>query len=79
MTEYMGARGAGTQDWVLPGATGEHLELHISFEPGVGNKRNPSEIKFYSAKNPTFFQISKQEQVLDILRNVTTNPPDRVK
>jgi hypothetical protein len=28
---------------------------------------------------PTFFQISRQEQVLDILRNVTTNPPDRVK
>jgi hypothetical protein len=24
-------------------------------------------------------QIWRQEQVLDILRNVTTNPPDRVK
>jgi hypothetical protein len=28
---------------------------------------------------PSFFQLSRQEQVLDILRNVTTNPPDRVK
>jgi hypothetical protein len=36
-------------------------------------------VRFYSAKNPTFYQISRQEQVLDILRNVTTNPPDRVK
>jgi hypothetical protein len=54
------------------------LELHISYEPGVGNRGNPAETKFYSAKNPNFFQISKQEQVLDILRNVTTNPPDRV-
>ena len=25
------------------------------------------------------YQLSRQEQVLDILRNVTTNPPDRVK
>src|SRR5450432_3123573 len=60
-------------------ATGEHLELHISFTPGVANKGNPVETKFYSAKNPSFYQISKQEQVLDILRNVTTTPPDRVK
>ena len=46
---------------------------------GVANKANPAEVKFYSAKNPSFYQISKQEQVLDILRNATTNPPDRVK
>ena len=25
------------------------------------------------------YQLSHQEQVLDILRNATTNPPDRVK
>ena len=79
MTEYMGAAALSTQDWEFAAASGERLELHISFEPGVGNKANPAETKFYSAKNPHFFQISKQEQVLDILRNVTTNPPDRVK
>ena len=79
MTEYMGAAALSTQDWVFAGATGEHLELHISFVPGVANKGNPAEVKFYSAKNPNFYQISKQEQVLDILRNVTTTPPDRVK
>jgi hypothetical protein len=45
----------------------------------VGNKGNPTDVRFYSATNPSFFQISRQEQVLDILRNVTTNPPDRVK
>jgi hypothetical protein len=66
-------------DWAFGAATGEHLELHIKYERGVGNRTNPTETKFYSAKNPSFFQISKQEQVLDILRNVTTNPPDRVK
>jgi hypothetical protein len=68
-----------SQDWVFAAATGEHLELHIKYERGVGNKGNPSDVKFYSAKTPGFFQISRQEQVLDILRNVTTNPPDRVR
>ncbi|MQA28984.1 MAG: hypothetical protein GEU82_03970 [Luteitalea sp.] len=68
-----------SQDWVFAAAGGERLEMHIKFERGVANKGNPSEPKFYSAKTPTFFQISKQEQVLDILKNVTTTPPDRVK
>jgi len=79
ITMYLGAVALSTQDWEFAAATGERLELHISFEPGVGNRGNPAETKFYSAKNPNFFQISRQEQVLDILRNVTTNPPDRVK
>jgi hypothetical protein len=68
-----------SQDWVFQAATGEHLELHIEYEHGVGNKGNAADVKFYSAKNPATAQISRQEQVLDILRNVTTTPPDRVK
>lgn len=68
-----------SQDWVFVAATGERLELHLKYEHGVANRTNPTETKFYSAKNPGFYQISKQEQVLDILRNVTTTPPDRVK
>jgi hypothetical protein len=79
LTEIQGIQTRSQQDWTFEARTGEHLELHISYEPGVGNRGNPAETKFYSAKNPIFFQISKQEQVLDILRNVTTNPPDRVK
>ena len=78
LTEIQGIQTRSQQDWTFEAATGEHLELHINYEPGVGNRGNPAETKFYSAKNPSFFQISKQEQVLDILRNVTTNPPDRV-
>ena len=69
----------GSQDWVFAAATGERLELHIKYEQGVGNRAPVADVKFYSAKNPTFFQISRQEQVLDILRNTTTTPPDRVK
>jgi hypothetical protein len=68
-----------SQDWVFVANTGERLEMHIKYERGVANKGNPADVKFYSAKNPTFYQISRQEQVLDILRNATTNPPDRVK
>ena len=79
LTEQIGLATNATQDWEFAAASGEKLELHISFEPGVGNRGAPNEVRFYSAKNPNFFQISKQEQVLDILRNVTTNPPDRVK
>jgi hypothetical protein len=70
---------AESQDWVFTAAGGEHLELHIKFEKGVGNRAAPADVKFYSAKNPSFYQISRQEQNLDILRNVTTTPPDRVK
>jgi hypothetical protein len=68
-----------SQDWILAAASGERLEMHIKFERGVGNKTNPADTRFYSAKNPNVYQISRQEQVLDILRNVTTTPPDRVK
>jgi hypothetical protein len=80
-TTSSGASGpvVDSQDWVFAAATGERLEMHIRFERGVGNHGNPSDVRFYSAKNPAFYQISRQEQVLDILRNVTTNPPDRVK
>ncbi len=68
-----------SQDWAFQAATGERLELHIKYEHGVANRANPSETKFYSTKTPGVIQIWRQEQVLDILRNATTNPPDRVK
>jgi hypothetical protein len=68
-----------SQDWLFAAASGERLEMHIRYERGVANKTNPAEVRFYSAKTPAFFQISRQEQVLDILRNVTTTPPDRVR
>jgi molybdenum ABC transporter molybdate-binding protein len=68
-----------SQDWAFAAATGERFELRIKFERGTGNKGNPADVRFYSAKTPGFYQVSRQEQVLDILRNSTTNPPDRVK
>ncbi|HEY4050199.1 MAG TPA: hypothetical protein VGM27_25330 [Acidobacteriaceae bacterium] len=68
-----------TQDWIFAASSGEHLELHLKYERGTGNRSSPVDVKFYSAKSPSFYQLSRQEQVLDILRNATTNPPDRVK
>jgi hypothetical protein len=67
------------QDWVFAAQTGEHLEMHIKYERGVAARRAASDTRYFSAKMPTFFQISRQESELDILRNATTNPPDRVK
>jgi len=57
LTEIFSIHSLDKQDWVFEAATGEHLELHIVFTPRVGNRTNPTEVKFYSAKNPSFFQI----------------------
>jgi hypothetical protein len=67
-----------SQDWVFEAASGEHLELHVKYDRGNAARAPISDTRFYSAKTPSFYQLSRQEQVLDILRNVTTTPPDRV-
>jgi hypothetical protein len=67
-----------SQDWDFEAAGGEHLELHVKYDRGNAMKGPVADTRFYSAKTPTFYQLSRQEQVLDILRNVTTTPPDRV-
>src|SRR5262249_22674320 len=68
-----------TQEWVFTATSGERLELHIKYQRGVGNRGGASDTRFYSAKNSGVFQIHRQEQMVDILRNATTNPADRVK
>jgi len=68
-----------TQDWTFAAASGERLEMHIAYQRGTAAKRPSADTKFYSAKNPAFYQISRQEQALDIMRNVTTTPEDHVK
>lgn len=68
-----------TQDWVFKAVSGEQVEMHITFERGVANRGPAGDTKFYSAKDVSKVQISKQAQVLEILRNATTNPPDKVR
>jgi hypothetical protein len=70
---------AESQDWVFAATSGERLEMHITYERGVAALRPSADVKFYSAVTPAFYQISRQEQVLDIMRNVTTTPADHVK
>lgn len=68
-----------SQEWKFQASTGEHLEMHIKFVRGPVSRSKSADVSFYSSKDPKIFQISRQEQSLDILRNATTNPPDRVK
>ncbi|HVW09742.1 MAG TPA: hypothetical protein VHC90_14235 [Bryobacteraceae bacterium] len=69
-----------TQDWVFEAKTGEHLEMHIVYERGAGNRSGRAQdAKYYSAKTPAYSEVSHQEQMLEILRNTTTNPSDKVK
>ncbi len=68
-----------SQDWVFGAASGERLELHVVFEKSTPNRAAASDTKFYSARNPGLVQNHRQEQMVDILRNATTNPPDRMK
>lgn len=82
MTYSTKSNGSGpiieTQHWVFQALTGERLEMDITYQRGIAAIRPTADTKFYSAKNPTFYQIFRQEQVLDIMKNVTTNPPDHV-
>ena len=67
------------QDWRFTAATGERFEMHIEFQRGPGFHIGPYTMPFYSAANPTVAQTTTEEEDLDILRNVTTVPPDRVR
>ncbi len=69
-----------SQDWIFRTTTGERIEMHVEFERGFGFRIGPGGgVNFYSAQKSGFHQVSQQDQQLDILRNVTTAPPDRVK
>jgi hypothetical protein len=67
-----------TENWDFAAAGGEHFELHVSYERGAA-ARSAGEAKFISGADPKNFQIVKQEQGLDIMRNVTVQVPDHVK
>jgi hypothetical protein len=64
--------------WDFTGADGEHLALHLTYERGVARKLS-AEAKFFSAADPSSYQIWKIDQGLDIMRNATVQVKDRVK
>jgi hypothetical protein len=73
-----GAQAQTTEQWEFTAASGEHMELHLKYDRGPGRKAS-NETKFYSSVNPSFYQIFKVDQNLDIMRNATITVPDRVK
>jgi hypothetical protein len=66
------------ENWEFTAASGEHMELHLKYERGAARQAS-SETKFFSAANPSTYQIFKVEQGLDIMRNATITVPDKVK
>jgi len=68
-----------TQEWEFEAVTGEFIKMTISFERGIGALRPVRERLYCSNKSPAYCELSKQQQMLDIMRNVTTKPEDRVK
>jgi hypothetical protein len=68
-----------TQYWALETATGEHMKLNISFERGTPSLRPARDRLYCSGEMPATCQLAKQQQMLEVLKNVTTNPRDRVR
>ena len=65
------------ETWEFSGG-GEKLAVHVKYERGSPVKGG-GDTRFFSPSDPGQYQIFRTEQTLDILRNATTNPPDRVK
>jgi hypothetical protein len=72
------AQAQTTENWDFAAASGEHVELHLKYDRGIGRKAS-NETKFFSSVNPGFYQIFKVDQNLDIMRNDTITVPDKVK
>jgi len=66
------------ESWDFTAADGELMALRLTYERGVARKGG-SELKFFSAADPSKYQIFKIEQGLDIMRNATVPVKDKVK
>ena len=67
-----------TEDWQLQ-AGSETASLHVKYRRLPANKGGgAAATSFFNPANPAQLQLFRTEQVTDITRNATTNPPDRV-
>jgi hypothetical protein len=66
------------ETWDFTGANGEHMALHLTYERGFARKLS-TETKFFSAADPSTYQIWRIDQGIDIMRNATVAVKDRVK
>jgi len=65
------------EHWEFSAASGERLEVSLTYERAAARKTS-QETKFFSSTNPAFQQIFKIDQGLDIMRNSTVPVRDRV-
>jgi hypothetical protein len=77
-TTALGEQTQTSEQWSFTASNGEHMELSLKYDRGVG-RRAGNETKFFSSVNPSFYQIFKVDQNLDIMRNATITVPDKVK
>jgi hypothetical protein len=66
------------EDWDFTAANGAHMGLHLKYQRGVARKAG-GELKLFSGAEPSYFQLIKNAQGLDPMRNVTVPAPDLVK
>jgi hypothetical protein len=66
------------ENWEFSAPGGEHMAVHVKYQRAPATKGG-GEVRFFNPSDPSKYQIFKTEQVIDIARNVTTTPPDRVK
>ncbi len=65
------------EHWEFAAASGERMEVRLKYERAAARKTG-NEVKFFSSTNPSFYQIFKIDQGLDIMRNATVPVRDRV-
>jgi hypothetical protein len=65
------------EHWEFAAASGERMEVRLKYERAAARKTS-NEVKFFSSTNPSFYQIFKIDQGLDIMRNATVPVRDRV-
>ncbi len=61
----------GEEHWAFEAATGEHFSFSTEYTRAPVNRAIP-DTRFFSARNPGFYQIFRINQGLDIAWNVTT-------
>jgi hypothetical protein len=68
------------EDWEFRAATGERVRMQVVYTPAPANQTGgAAQTRFFDPRDPKKFQIFRVDQVTDIMRNITTTPPDRVK
>jgi len=68
------------ESWEFRAASGEQVRMRVAYVPAPANRSGAAaQTRFFDPRDPRRFQIFQTDQVTDILRNVTTTPPDRVK